>query len=191
MLYTTSKYKAFFAWTLLTGFSACQTVDNFKRDEVFTNFRPSEHTRVVSSQKSELSVHEKMKAFFKAQFQYNLPLTVNEIIVISSEGDCMNCNASYSRFVKQFIDDPSVLFLVCTAGNYFDVSFYLNKESNKNVFFDFHNDFAKLNLIDRSGAIFLDNGHVEAVMPISASTMSTDFDIITNRISKRNGEFGI
>lgn len=124
--------------------------------------------------------------FFAKEYHYALKMNVKGIVVISNQGDCMNCNASYSRFVERFINDPNVLFLICTVGNYFDISRFLENETQENVFFDFNNKFAELNLLDRSGFIFISRNKVDQILPIKATTMTVDFEYITNRI----GAFG-
>lgn len=185
MIFINSTCKWICGSVFALALASCQTEVDLRTDQAEEAFNPSK-VLALSAPEEVISDYGKIERFFQKEFAQVMSPDVREIIVISSQGDCMNCNASYSRFVERFIDDPSVFFLVCTPGNHFDVSLYLEKESNENVFLDFADDFAALNLLERSGAIFIKEGAVENIMPISASTMTADFEIIANRISSRH-----
>lgn len=160
---------------LLLLFYACQPESNKEYSQ------PSDN-RSMNELKTASTDFERIEAFFFNEFGYELTQAIQALIVLNSDGDCMNCNASYSRFVERFVDDTTVLFLVCTPGNKFDVSFFLGKENNRNVFLDFSNHFAALNLLQKSGAIFLNKGEIDEVLAISAKTLSENFDRLTQRI---------
>lgn len=104
------------------------------------------------------------------------------ILVLSEEG-CLNCDKSFSNLLQKFINNPNALILITASGTRIDISSFQH-DSIKNVFFDDRNEFSKLNLIEHSGAIFLNKNQIDTIVSIEASEIEKQFQFINDNISK-------
>lgn len=122
--------------------------------------------------------YDKLNSYLKKEHDYYLTQDIKAIAIITEKGGCMNCNKSFSDFISTKLDDPAILFLICSTGMMLDISFYLDNQNNKNVLFDQHDRFAETKLIEKSGVIFLKETAIDTVVEIDMETKEESFETI-------------
>ncbi len=106
---------------------------------------------------------------------------IKAIIIISERGGCMNCNKSFSSFVANEIENPSILYIVCSTGIKIDISPYINKS---NTLFDYNDKFGEMGLLKKSGVLFIEERKIDTIVEISVETFEYDIDFINTKLNQ-------
>ena len=83
--------------------------------------------------------------------------------------------------MAEYIKDKSILFLICSSGNKIDISPYL-KEDSDNIAFDFRNQFASLEIVNRSSIIHLSDEKIDTIIEINSSNLNENMVSFKNMI---------
>jgi len=120
---------------------------------------------------SKQSDYEKIESFVLKNSEIKQLANFNQVVVISSGGECLNCNLKFSRIMAKRIDDPKNIFIVSDNGSNIDISQYLDSK-RKNIILDPRNNFGKLKLTNGSTLITIHNGKILKKIPINSTTLS-------------------
>lgn len=106
---------------------------------------------------------------------------ISSVLILSEEG-CPGCNKSFSYLIQKFINNPHAFILITASGTRIDISPFQH-DSIKNVYFDDRNEFSKLNLLDYSGAIFLNKKQIDTIVVIQANSIEQQLKFINDKLS--------
>lgn len=118
------------------------------------------------------------------EHSYTLNENIQAIAVVSENGGCMNCNRSFSSFISTEINNPSVVFLVCSTGQRIDISPYINSQGAATVLLDQHDKFSETKILDGSGVIFIHQNIIDTIVKIDIETKDEGYIFIRNKLSK-------
>jgi len=68
-----------------------------------------------------------------------------KLVSINEEGDCINCNNTFSRKMGEVVENKSILFILSGNGTKVDISAFVDSE-HTNVIWDYNNEFGLLKL---------------------------------------------
>ncbi len=109
--------------------------------------------------------------------------TTNKYVVIS-EKHCFSCNKHFYELTKQLLQDTNVIFIITAEGGLLDTRIY---ENHKNVFWDTNKDIEKMNIIETSGIIKLNNNKnaIDTIIAINPTNIETTFNELTPHLPKK------
>lgn len=131
---------------------------------------------------SEKHIKPGLNDFFTKAKMHGYDQETTSILILSEEG-CMSCNKMFSNLLQCFINKPNAIILISASGTRIDISPFQH-DSIKNVLFDESNEFSDLNLVEKSGAIFLHKGQIDTIINIEARNLEEQLGYIKNRIQK-------
>ena len=108
----------------------------------------------------------KVGDFFLENYDVDIS-SYHSIVVLSSAGDCIKCNNSFSKEMAKFINSSN-LFLVCERGNNIDISGYLVPQAN--ILFDYSNKFADLKITEGSAIIVLGENEIDTIITVNVES---------------------
>jgi hypothetical protein len=102
-------------------------------------------------------------------------------IALIDERGCSGCNITFSTVISKFINKNEGLILVSSTGRVVDIGPYL-ADSARNVFDANIQDFVKLNILKKSGIIFLENNKIDTVIVIESKELKKQIEYIDERL---------
>ena len=106
--------------------------------------------------------------------------SLRAILVITEQG-CITCNREFSTLVAKHLDDPNVLFWVSARGTEINISDF--KVHPDYVFWDYNQDMARSGLLEGSGALLLQNGHVDTIISLDARYLETTLEYVNDYLN--------
>ncbi len=118
----------------------------------------------------ETTTYDKINHFLNTEYNKDLE-AFSHLVIINEMGECMNCNNKFSKSMTEYIDNESILFLICSHGVNIDISAYLDEKVD-NIVYDFRNKFATLNIVNHCSIISLDEEKSCAVTEIDVNNLN-------------------
>jgi hypothetical protein len=119
-----------------------------------------------------------LSEYFYEKHHVNLNKDIKKVLVLT-EKNCMGCNAHFSKFIANQINDQSCILLVAASGTMVDISAFTTQQYN-NVFFD--EAAAETNeLFSDTRAILLKNNAVDTIISVKAQQIEQQFAFIKSR----------
>lgn len=112
---------------------------------------------------------EKLSEFCSREFNVKLS-DYKSVIVINEDGNCINCNNSFSKFQSKFLDQEDILFIVSGYGTKVDISSYVDK-SSENLILDPMNKFGDIGLVSSCAFIEIVNADSLKITPVNLSNV--------------------
>ena len=116
--------------------------------------------------------YERIDSFLQSAYDGKSLNNYDYMIVINEEGDCLNCNKSFTKRIANYTEYENTLFLICTPGSNVDISSYIAEEKD-NILLDYHNKFSDLNLTDHCAIFELKNHQIDTIIQIDAFNLET------------------
>ncbi len=132
--------------------------------------------RINISYKDIYPYHRIEKFFLKNNTNID---SVNAILVITNYGECMNCNRIFADYIKSYVNKKNVKIIITEEGSDIDISPFLN---SNNVIFDFEEQFLKIDVVNGTSVIFLNNKQIDTIVNIKSSTFKEQLTFIENKI---------
>ena len=128
------------------------------------------------------STYEKIDSFTQDKFNLSIN-TYDYVVVINEQGECMECNGNFTKSMKEFIDHKNVLFLISCAGNMIDISGF-KQQNQKNIQYDYRNDFGKLLSLEHCAIIDLKDG-TASVQEINTMNLYSELKEFESNLTAR------
>jgi hypothetical protein len=109
---------------------------------------------------------------------------IEVVVVIDDKGGCLPCSRNFSEFISLYQNNSKFLFFILASGTQIDISNFQKKKDN--VYFDFRREFAKTELLKKSGIIVLKDEEIDTVFEVSPSTTEEVFDFIETNFNQVN-----
>jgi hypothetical protein len=116
--------------------------------------------------------------YFKTRQEFALDKKVKTVFILTEYG-CIPCNRKFSSYIKENVNNDSVLFLITASGSMVDITPYESNE--RNIFYDQNMDIEKYPIFKMSKAIYLKNNIVDTIISLSADQLESQMEYIKNR----------
>ncbi len=103
----------------------------------------------------------------------------NSILVLKNT-DCQYCKIDFRDLIQENVNKKNVLIIIEDYS--LDISQIID---GQNVITETEKDFSKLNLLDYSGAIFIENNKIDTCVSIYAETKTENLMYIREKLSER------
>lgn len=104
---------------------------------------------------------------------------VHTVLVLTDAG-CPSCNRSFMRFITDHVDRPATRVVVSAVGRHFDISGLLDRKGS--IIWDNTDGFVELGILEGSGAVLLDGGRVDTVIPLQAADIERSLAYLKERL---------
>lgn len=113
--------------------------------------------------------------YFKIRQEFVLDKKVKTVFVLTEYG-CIPCNRKFSSYIKENINNDSVLFLITASGSMVDITPYENNE--KNIFYDQNMNIKKYPIFKTSKAIYLKNNTIDTILLLNSEQLESQMEYI-------------
>ena len=135
---------------------------------------------IVYSCSSDNKNYKNLDSFLKEEISVNNIDSINWIALINESG-CIGCNQYFAKEIKKFINNNNGIILVSASGAIVDISPYI-ADSVENVFRIDIRELEKLQLINKSGLIFLKDKNIDTIVEIRANDIKEQLNFINSKI---------
>lgn len=129
----------------------------------------------------QASQDEVLRNYLYSNFNYKIDDNIKGIVVIS-ENICLNCNKEFSNRMKEEINNKNLIFIISSSGGLFDISEYIEKEKQANIFFDEKDEISKTKLLEGSGYISLQNKKIATIIKLDAKSLYFQLNLIKSKL---------
>ena len=123
--------------------------------------------------------YSRLNSFFNEEMDFSQLDNYATLIVINEMGDCINCNNSFAQAMAGNEKNDNILFLISAQGSRVDISKYLDNQEHK-VLFDHRNLFNRLNLIQKSAIIKLQDEQIDTIIQIDQTNLAFETSLFSS-----------
>jgi len=100
-------------------------------------------------------------------------------IMVVTERGCLSCNRAFADMLTEHLNDTTMLFWVSAMGQGVDISPF--QLASGRVIWDYEDRLRPLGLAEGSGAILIQHGAIDTIIPLDAKNIAESLDFLAGQ----------